>query len=306
MEIDWEEKLSNRTETEEDNKQSINLLLCFSNIDTGKGLSLLAASLFLPKSDSSSITFLQLLGCDKSLEQAKKENFNWSRFLSESNAKKSEKCEITIRSFVIKSDPSPSDILKTAKEQNSNLLLMGVENSEIDLKLYQEYWRLKSNPANSENQIAKQFGRQEAHLLQSLSTVSEISPIANGIFINRELKKVEKIFIPILSHSDLSVLSLFNFRFAQKEGIKLIVWDAIGAIESLPKVQKLYQSYTKRGEESYDLWDNNKKIDKDFIGEQDLFIIGAAGWSRLANTNLPWIERLPSTLIIKEKTAKSI
>ena len=50
------------------------------------------------------------------------------------------------------------------------------------------------------------------------------------------------------------------------------------------------------------LWDANKKIEKEFMETQDLLIIGLEGWRKLAATPLNWKKSLPSALIIKNTT----
>ena len=50
------------------------------------------------------------------------------------------------------------------------------------------------------------------------------------------------------------------------------------------------------------LWDDDLKIEQDFIQQQDLVIMGIDGWGKLLATALPWTDSLPSTLIIKDNT----
>ena len=79
-----------------------------------------------------------------------------------------------------------------------------------------------------------------------------------------------------------------------------MIWDAIGAIELNPKMQKLQQSFVKKIDEKINIWNNDEKIDTDFIIKQDLCIFGLDGWNKLISTPLSWINQLPSTLIIKD------
>ena len=67
-------------------------------------------------------------------------------------------------------------------------------------------------------------------------------------------------------------------------------------------MQKFYNTFQKVTDDKVFLWDTDKKIEVDFILLQDLCIMGVEGWNKLVRTNLPWIEYLPSTLIIKSKT----
>ena len=43
-----------------------------------------------------------------------------------------------------------------------------------------------------------------------------------------------------------------------------------------------------------------RKIDRAFIQGQDLVIMGSSGCAKLLNAGLPWIDALPSVLILKD------
>lgn len=81
-----------------------------------------------------------------------------------------------------------------------------------------------------------------------------------------------------------------------------MIWDAIGIIESEPEMEKLYQRFCKKADGRLKLWDNDKKIENDFIGEQDLVLIGIEGWEKLTQSAVSWAHSLPSTLIVKPAT----
>ena len=57
----------------------------------------------------------------------------------------------------------------------------------------------------------------------------------------------------------------------------------------------------KGNDEKVMLWDNSKKIDYEFIKQQDLVIIGFEGWAKLISSAITWSHSLPSTLIIRKK-----
>jgi hypothetical protein len=79
-----------------------------------------------------------------------------------------------------------------------------------------------------------------------------------------------------------------------------MIWDAIGILASDTKAQKFYQLIGKKIEGKVMLWDGNQKIDRAFIQGQDLVIMGSSGWAKLLNAGLPWIDALPSVLILKD------
>ena len=273
-------------------KKPVNVLVCFTDAEIGRTLSRMAVYFANSRSEKSSATFLHLIDNDEHENQTQLNDF----------IDIIDKSRLTIRYFNRKFDDYVSEILKVSKEQNSNLLLVGIGNNILTPQIFQRYNKLKSDPTNSDAYILEQFTEKESKLLNDITLLLDVNPISTGLFIYNNLKRIEKIFVPILSTNDIHAIPFTTIRFAQKENVEMMVWDAIGAIESNPKMQKLYQTYVKKAEERMYLWDDNKKIDKDFIMTQDLCIIGIDGWNKLIGTSLPWIEVLPSTLIIKDKT----
>lgn len=204
-----------------------------------------------------------------------------------------------MRLFIQSSDDYCADIIKISEEQKSNLILLGIHNNEFSPGLIKKYGQLKSDPTLSDIFILDQFEEKEAETLKNLNTMLNRNRVSTGLFMDNGTSQFKRLFIPILQKSDIHVFT-YLYRIAQQENVKIMIWDAIGMIESDAKIQKLYQFISKRTEGRIYLWDNNKKIECDFIREQDLVIIGLEGWRKLICTPLPWTDCLPSTLIIKE------
>lgn len=300
--MDFIDNIINRLDNEVELKKSVNALACINDKETGEKLSKLIAFFVLSKSEKSSVTFLQFLKNSSDSDTINNDIYQkaFEHDKPEEKDEKSEKNKVTIRTFNIISDDYINEILNHSKEQNSNLVVVGVNNENLTPEIYQKYIRLKSDPTISEKFIYEQFKEEDASILRDLTVLFDINPVATALFINRDLKKMKNIFIPILSLSDLQVLPLIYIRLSRKENVKLMIWDAIGAIKNYQKIYKIYQSL-KKSDERVELWDINKKIDTEFIKQQDLFIIGLDGWRKLLNTSLEWISDLPSVLIFKDK-----
>ena len=300
--MDFIDNIINRLDNEVELKKSVNALACINDKETGEKLSKLIAFFVLSKSEKSSVTFLQFLKNSSDSDTINNDIYQkaFEHDKPEEKDEKSEKNKVTIRTFNIISDDYINEILNHSKEQNSNLVVVGVNNENLTPEIYQKYIKLKSDPTISEKFIYEQFKEEDASILRDLTVLFDINPVATALFINRDLKKMKNIFIPILSLSDLQVLPLIYIRLSRKENVKLMIWDAIGAIKNYQKIYKIYQSL-KKSDERVELWDINKKIDTEFIKQQDLFIIGLDGWRKLLNTSLEWISDLPSVLIFKDK-----
>lgn len=292
--------LLNRFDGESELKKPTNALVCFTQAETGKRLSRLAFQIAMSRPEKSAITLLHLI--DKKEErQSTEEAWGNQRMIHADFMPKGERSKITMRTFVKESDDHLADITKMTEEQQCNLVLIGINNDELDLKVVERYSRLRSDPANPTATILEQFTDSEARRLQEISSLVSRNSVPTGIFIDKGLTEGNNIFVPILSKADIHIFTYVHHT-AMKESVKIMIWDAIGILESEPKMQKLYQFIVKKTEGRVQLWNDDRKIEEGFIRRQDLVIIGVNGWVKLINTQLPWKESLPSTLIIKDIT----
>lgn len=298
--MDFADMLLNRFDGEAEMKKSNSALICFSALETGKILSRLAIRVTRSKSEKSSITLLYFI--DKSEEIRLSEEMDEYKHNIISDFMPAEEREkITLRLFIQSSDDYYADIIRISEEQKSNLILLGINNKEINSGLLKKYGQLKNDPAHSDTFILEQFDEKEAEKLKNINALFNRNTVSTALFIDSGTTQFRKLFIPILQKSDIHIFT-YLYRIAQQENVKIMIWDAIGIIQSDVKMQKLYQFIAKKTEGRIYLWDNDKKIECDFIKEQDLVIIGTEGWSKLICTPLPWTDCLPSTLIIKETT----
>lgn len=299
--MDLADLLLNRFNGEAEMKKNNSALICFSTLETGRALCGLAAQIIRSKSEKSSITLLYFI--DKTEEiQLQQEMDEYKHTIISDILPADEKEKITLRLFILSSTDYDTEIIRVSEEQKSNLILLGVNNSKFNSNILRKYVQLKNDPRNSDTFIFDQFEENEARNLKSIVDLFNRNMISTGLFIDSgSAVQLRKIFIPILHKCDIHIFT-YLYRIAQQEGVKIMIWDAIGIIQSDAKMQKLYQFITKKTEGKIYLWNNDKKIGCDFIKEQDLVIIGTEGWSKLICTPLLWTDCLPSTLIIKETT----
>ena len=298
--MDFVDMLLNRFDGESELKKPTNVLVCFTKPDTGKRLSRLAFHVAMSRPDKSALTLLHFMDKKEELSQTEKSNGSQGLILADFMPN-GEKSKITMRTFVRESEDHLADIMKMTEEQHCNLVLIGISNEELDLRVVERYSRLRSDPANPMSTILEQFTESECKRLQEISSLVSRNNVPTGIFIDNGLTVIRNIFIPILSKADVHIFT-FIYHSAMKEQVRIMIWDAIGIIASEPKMQKLYQYIVKKTDGRVQLWNDDRKIEEDFIRGQDLVIIGVEGWVKLINAPLPWKEVLPSTLIIKDIT----
>lgn len=288
-------------ETIENIKSPVHTLVCFNDTETAKAMSELAAYLTFSGSENSSITFLHLT--DEEVDPGI--SINEDEYQSKAFKTlvgKLDKNKFSVRTFIKKTIDNIAEVKKAVKEQNFNLLIYGVNNTNITPALCSRLSKLKGDPTKSDSDIKEQFKPNEWLMINKVSELFEMNTVTTCLFLNNNLRGLNRFFVPILGSSDVKVLPTAITRFARKENAEFMIWDAIGAIEHEQKLQKFYNTCQKLTEDKAYLWDTDKKIVTDFVLIQDLCIMGVEGWNKLIRTNLPWIEYLPSTLVIKSKT----
>jgi len=295
--MDFVDILLNRIDGESDQKKSAHALVCFTRLETGRRLNNLASAILLSRAEKSSITLLYFIdNKEKSMEEEEMEVYR-NKILADFMPK-GEKSKIIMRFFIRESDDYLSTIQKMADEQQVNVLLLGLGPDEINFLTAEEYGQLMCYQP-SETAIFSQFGEKETEILKNVSALLSRNKVPTGIFLDNGLAETTHIFIPVLCKADVHIFA-FVYQAAQQEKVTIMVWDAVGIIESEPRMQKLYQSIVKKSDGRVHLWDDNKKIEHDFIQHQDLVIMGFDGWRKLISTPLPWKNELPSILIIKD------
>lgn len=279
-------------------RKATNALVCFSSPETGKKLAQLTYQMVMTRSEGSSMALLYFINSNQE-EMTPEEMSRLQSKISSDFMPKSEKEKITLRTFISDEEKHMVQIGKMIEEQGSNLLIRGISCNELSISQVELYSQLRRDPANPVQNILMQFPARESEILQELTAMMGDNRIPTALFIDNNMQEAKKIFMPLLCDSDIHLFT-YLYHLAQPEGMEIMVWDAIGIIDTEPRIQRVFQYILKKSDGKVHLWNNVRKIEESFIQKQDLIVTGVGGWSRLTNTPLPWKEQLPSLLIIKE------
>lgn len=296
--MDLADILLKKIATEDDLQKPIHILLCFANPATAKSLTLVAKQLISANPQKSTITALHLL---RENDAATIENMDaykntiFADLFAMCEAKK-----ITVRTFVEISNNFVETMIEMAEKHENNFVLAGVKHHAFNTSLWMKYKELKSNPDNSAQYIEQQFECGTAFALETVSSLFYHNQTATAVLAEEEMQNIHYIFVPLLDPDDVHIF-LYIYLFAQKENVRLMLWDALGMIKSHPSAKKLFQFICKKTAGKVRLWDEDKKIEYDFISMQDLVIVGGNSWEKLMSSAISWSHLLPSTLIIKDK-----
>ena len=288
------DKILKKTLPDQEVDTPLNILVCFSKPETGKALCKISNYFMQSKFKNEQIASLHLL---EKAEFDKIENIEtYKTSLYEGVMEDCRKGSAMIRTFVKPSDDFVSEILSTSVELDCNLILIGIGKTVFNPQLWGAYQKFQTHkgspptPGTPLNKISQ----------KGVSSLLERNNKTTGIFIDHGLEEIHNIFIPILDKTDIHIFDYIK-RLAEKSEGEITIWDAIGIIDSIPELKKVFQVMQRNSDDRVSLWDNSKKIEYDFIKQQDLVIIGFDGWAKLISSAITWSLSLPSTLIIRKQ-----
>lgn len=278
----------------EQEDDALNILVCFSKPKTGKVLCKIANYFMQAKAKNEQIASLHVI---EKKEFDKIENIEtYKASLYDAVMEECKNGPAMVRTFVKSSDDFVSEILSTSNELDCNLVLIGIGKTVFTPQLWGAYQRFQANidAANSAELEPETISHK------GVTSLLERNTKTTGIFIDHNLETIDQIFIPILDKTDIHIFDYIK-RLAEKTDAKITVWDAIGVIDSIQGLKKVFHVMQKNSNDSVSLWDNSKKIEYEFIKQQDLVIVGFDGWTKLISSAITWSHSLPSTLIIRKK-----
>jgi len=138
------------------------------------------------------------------------------------------------------------------------------------------------HPANS-------FDERTRHII-SKATV----PV--GVLIDKGLKKIEKVFIPIFDADDLFLIG-FAQRLINNSSAQITILDAEGEIKKRPELKESIRAIEQIAPNHIQLI-NERAIESEFLKDKDLMLISIESWERSENSKSNWLNGIPSSLIL--------
>ena len=288
------DKFLKRTLFEQEFEPPLNILVCFSKHDTGVALCKVANYLTHSKSKDEQIASLHLLEKE---EYDKIENIEeYKASLYDGIIEECRKGTAMVRTFIKPSEDFVGEILSTSDKLDSNLVLIGIGQTVLTPQLWGSYQKFAANQGVSQDTD----DTLDTISHKGVTSLLERNEKTTGIFIDHGLDTIDNVFIPILDKVDIHIFDYIK-RLAEKTTAKITLWDAIGVIDSVPDLKKAFYLMQKNATGSVCMWDNSKKIDYDYIKQQDLVVMGFEGWTKLISSAITWSHSLRSTLIIRKK-----
>ncbi len=292
-------KTTDSADNEEEVDQSkYRVLISFGNNEKGKSLLRLAHSLVKRQKESTSITALHLSLSDEmhsfNREDIEKNSFN--PIVKEAAILNQE--IITIFKGTLDVE---SEIIDIANQGEYDFLLIGLGKSIFEGTLLGKVIGFTSRIINPERLIDKFTGKEglfenspfDERTRQIVSKVK----LPLGILIDKELKEVNQVFVPIYTPED-SYLIDYTQKLIYNNNSFVTFLDMNGHIESnfvmASAIGSLIQKYPKNV-----ILNNESILYNEFLMKQDLMILSLDSWKNLLDSNSVWLSAVPSVLIIK-------
>ncbi len=279
-----------------DNKYKI--LISFGNNEKAKSLLRLANCLVKRQKDTSSITAMHLSLSDEmhsyDIEEQEKRKFN--PILEESKTLNQEITTIFKATIDIE-----TDIADIANNGDYDLLLVGLGKSIFEGTLLGKVLGFTTRIINPDRLIDKFTGKEglfeNSPFDERTRQIISKTKMPLGILIDKNLKTVNHVFIPIFNSEDSFLLD-----YAQKlifnNNSTIFILDINNMFDNNFVIESAIDSLQKNYPKNISLT-NERTMKKEFLTKQDLMVVSLESWKKLVDSQSVWLSSIPSVLIIK-------
>jgi hypothetical protein len=274
------------------------ILLSFGNNEKGKSLLRLANSLVKKQKDKSTVTAMHLTLSDEvhayNLEQYEKDKF--STIIAESINLKQEISTLFQATVDIE-----SNIAEVANNGQYDLLLVGLGKSIFEGSLLGKVLGFTTRIINPDRLIDKFTGKEglfeNSPFDERTRQIIAKTKTPLGILIDKDLRKVNQVIIPIFRAEDTFLLD-YAQKMIYNNNSQVMVLDVNENLNNNFVLKSALNSLEQKYPHNVTVIDS-KVIKKDFLANLDLMIISVESWKILLDKYSIWLRRVPSVLIFK-------
>jgi Kef-type K+ transport system membrane component KefB len=277
------------------------ILISFGNPERGKSLLRLANAFINKRKDNASVTAMHLSPSSE-LNHYNMEEYERESFMPV--IQESQHLNQKVTTLFKASNDIDADIVEVANKGDYDLLLVGVGQSIFEGSLLGKILGFTTriiNPDRFLHQVTR-----KGHLSDNSSfdertrQILSKSNVPVGVFVDKGLEKIEKVFIPIFSLKDI-----FLIKFAQKlitnASAQVTILDAAGKIKQHPEIKESIRAIEQIAPHHIELL-SERDIAKDLLKSKDLTLISIDSWKKSEDSKSLWLSELPSSLILTDGT----
>lgn len=275
-----------------------NILVSFGSPLRGKTLIRLANSFIRKAPNNANVTALHL---SPSSDINQFNAMEYERDSFKPIKKEAQRLNMEVESLFKSTQDIDKEIGETANSGNFDLLLVGIGRSVYEGTLLGKILGFTSNIINPEKLYDKITGKEKlfenAVFDERTRQIIRSTKVPVGILLDKGLEEIETVFIPIFSISD-SFLFVYAQKLIHNSNVRVVILDALGIIKQNPELKETIRSIEQIAPNHIALY-NERKIEKEFLDQQDLMVISIDSWRKTLETQSVWLSNTPSVLIIK-------
>lgn len=280
------------------NNNKYKVLISFGNNEKGKSLLRLANSLTKKQKKSASITAMHLYLSDEmhtfNTEEIEKDSF--VPILEESKVLNQEIDTLFKATMDIE-----TEIADVANQGDYDLLLVGLGKSIFEGTILGKVIGFTTRIINPDRLIDKFTGKEglfeNSPFDERTRQIISKTKMPLGILIDKDLQRVNNVFLPIFSSEDSFLLD-YAQKLIYNNNSKIEVLDVNGNIHNNFVVQSALESLEQKYPKNIALMED-RIVKKEFLANQDVMIISLESWKALVDSRSVWLSGVPSVLILK-------
>jgi Kef-type K+ transport system membrane component KefB len=194
------------------------------------------------------------------------------------------------------------DLIQTANHGNYDLLLMGIGHSVFEGTLIGKVLGITTkiispvrllDTITGKDKLFHQdiFDERTSHIIRSVKI-----PVA--LLIDKNLTKVQQVFIPLFNAGDVFLLD-FALRMSANADIQITIIDPSGLLDSNWQARQSIEVIETSAQNKLKLHTENA-LEKDFLQQHDLMIISYSSWKQAVESHSLWLSFSPSVLVIRK------
>lgn len=274
------------------------ILIPFGNNEKGKSLLRLANSFVRNQKENTNITVLHLSLSDEmhayNLEEYEKDTF--APIMRESKILNQEITTVFKATVDIE-----TDIADIASRGEYDLVLVGLGKSIFEGSLLGKVLGFTTRIINPDRLLDKFTGKEGLFANSPFDDRTRliISKSKNplGILIDKNLKQVDEVFVPILTSDDIFLID-YAQKLMNNNDSKVTIIDINNIIINNFVMENSIYALLKKYPNNFSVLEE-KAMNSSFFAKQDLMMVGLESWKNLVDSQHFWLSKVPSTLIIK-------
>ena len=280
------------------NNSDYKVLISFGNNEKGKSLLRLANSLVKKQTETTVVTAMHFTSSDE-LHAYDLDEYETKAF--EPIVRESKALNQEITTIFKATNDIETDIADVSAKGEYDLLLVGLGKSIFEGTILGKVLGFTTRFINPDRLLDKFTGKEglfeNSPFDERTRLIISKTKTPLGILIDKDLKKVDNITIPIMSIGDA-----FLFDYAERlifnNNTKVTIVENSSQRKNNFIIENAVAGLKLKYANNLQLVDY-EKLNKPFLEKQDLVLVSLESWKNLVNEEETWLSDIPSVLIVK-------